>query len=108
MNPAVQNLANALIPEEYRKAKFYSVMMFYQNGDLGIPSDVADPNEWNNTRCVDTEDGQLALDVYANTCCPASQLIEAQSREELEAKKKQMIENFKNKEWLETVLYPCL
>ena len=108
MNENVQNLANALIPEEYKAAKFFSVMMFYQNGELGIPADVADPNEWNNTRCVDTEDGQLALNVYANTPCPASQLIEAQSREELEAKKEEMRKNFKNKKWLEEVLYPCL
>lgn len=108
MNENVQNLANAVIPEEYKAAKFFSVMMFYRNGELGIPREVADPNEWNNTRCVDTEDGQLALNVYANTPCPASQLIEAQSREELEAKKKQMIDNFKNKEWLDKNLYPYL
>lgn len=108
MNPSVQNLANALIPDEYKAAKFFSVMMFYRNGELGIPEEVADPNEWNNTRNVDTEDGQLALDVYANTRCSASQLIEAQSREELEAKKKEMIENFKNKEWLDKNLYPYL
>lgn len=104
----VQNLANALIPEEYKAAKFFSVMMFYQNWELGIPEGDADPNEWNNTRCVDTDNGQLALDVYANTPCPASQLIEAQSLEELEEKKNQMIENFRSEKWLKKNLYPYL
>lgn len=108
MNENVQNLANALIPEEYKSHKFYCVMMFYQNGDLGIPSDVADPNEWTNTRNATFTDSQAALDCYANTSCPASQLIEADTEEELKSKQKEMAKNFQDREWLEEHLYPYL
>lgn len=108
MNENVQNLANALIPEEYKEHKFYCVMMFYRNGELGIPADVADPNQWTNTRNVTFQDHQVALDCYANTPCPASQLIEADTLEELKKKQKEMVKNFQNPKWLEEVLYPCL
>jgi len=108
MNENVKNLANALIPEKYRAHRFYCVMMFYRNGDLGIPSEVADPNEWINTRNATFTDSQAALNCYANTPCPASQLIEADSKEELKAKQAEMVKNFQNKEWLEKNLYPYL
>lgn len=49
---------------------------------------------------IRTTDAAYALGLYSETPCPASQLIEADSREELEAKIEEMKENFKNEEWV--------
>lgn len=57
---------------------------------------------------VRTTDSLVALSLYSETRCPASQLVEANSEEELEAKIEEMKQNFKNNDWLETNLYPCL
>lgn len=104
----VQAIADAIVPESYKKAKYFAVMMFWQNRDRGIPEEVADPNDWENTATINFENAQAALECYANTPCPASQLIEANSWKELEEKKTQMVANFKNKEWLNKNLYPYL
>ena len=107
-NEKVQALADAIVPDNYKKAKCFAVMMFWQNRDRGIPEEVADPNGWENTATVNFENAHAALECYTNTPCPASQLIEANSWKELEEKKAQMIANFKNKEWLNKNLYPYL
>lgn len=57
---------------------------------------------------VRTTDSLVALSLYSETRCPASQLVEANSEEELEAKIEEMKQNFKNNDWLEANLYPCL
>lgn len=57
---------------------------------------------------VRTTDSFVALSLYSETRCPASQLVEANSKEELEAKIEEMKQNFKNNDWLEANLYPCL
>ena len=108
MNENVQNLANALIPEEYKSHKFYCVMMFFEGRDLGIPADSTDYFSWINTRNVVFTDHQSALDFYANIPCPASQLIEADTEEELKSKQQEMAKNFQDQEWLEKNLYPYL
>lgn len=107
-NAKVQAVADAIVPDSYKKAKCFAVMLFWQNRDRGIPEEVADPNEWMNTVTLNFEDSQAALEYYANTPCPASQLIEANSWKELEEKKAQMEANFKDKEWLNKNLYPYL
>lgn len=87
-------------------AKVYAVMMFHTALELELPD--AKPGQWINTNTVYCgEDGARALYIYANTPCPASQLIYANSEEELAYKHAEMIENFQNQEWLETNLYPC-
>lgn len=60
------------------------------------------------TNTIITENHLSALNTYANTRCPASVLLEAKSRKELDNKMLQTINNYKNKEWLETNLYPLL
>ena len=40
--------------------------------------------------------------------CPASQLFEADSKEEIEKKIKEFNENFENEEWLEENIYPYI
>ena len=49
---------------------------------------------------VRTTDSLVALSLYSETPCPASQLIEADSEIELEAKIEEMKQNFKNPEWV--------
>jgi hypothetical protein len=49
---------------------------------------------------VRTTDALLALTLYSETPCPASQLIAAIDKEELEAKIQVMIQNFKNPKWV--------
>lgn len=86
--------------------RVYAVMLFDTEMNLGMPG--AKPNTWINYHNRYFTNGQQALDYYANTPCPASQLIDGESTEELENKMDEMIDNFNNKAWLETELYPCL
>lgn len=55
-----------------------------------------------------TNNFHIALTFYAETPCPASQLIEAYDEKELERKIKQMIKNFKNKEWIKKYIEPYI
>ena len=55
----VQAIADAIVPESYKKAKYFAVMMFWQNRDRGIPEEVADPNDWENTVTVNFENGGI-------------------------------------------------
>lgn len=47
-----------------------------------------------------TTDYNLAMNLYAETPCPASQLVEANSWEELDNKIEEMKKNFNNPEWV--------
>ena len=87
-------------------SRIYAVMLFDTELNLGIP--FARPNTWENYSNAYFTDGFTALEYYSNTPCPASQLIDANSPEELEEKMNQMINQFKDTKWLETELYPCL
>lgn len=49
---------------------------------------------------VRTTDVLLAFTLYSETPCPASQLITADSEEELNTKIEEMKQNFKNPEWI--------
>ena len=88
------------------KKKIYSVMLFDTEMNLGVPG--AKPNAWVNYHNRYFNNGAEALEYYANTPCPASQLIDAESRKELEEKMDEMIQNFENEQWLQTQLYPTL
>ena len=84
----------------------YAVMFFYHWSEImdKKPKD----DEFILTNTIITENHTTALDTYANTCCPASVLLEAETRKELDDKIVQTTKNYKNKEWLETNLYPVL
>lgn len=51
-----------------------------------------------------TQNKMEALEVYANTRCPASQLISAESDEELVNKIDQIKDNFNNPEWVKELM----
>ena len=84
--------------------KYHAVMLFYTEGDI-IGS--GDFNKWINTRNVYFTDGVAALNYYANTPCPASQLVTGESIEELLQEMNQMIKNYQDEEFLKK-LYETL
>lgn len=49
-----------------------------------------------------------AVNAYANTICPASQLIEAVDNADFENKVNELKQNFLNEKWLEENIYPYL
>lgn len=76
--------------------KYYAFMPFWHWSE--ISDERPETGDYILGNVIKTTDATQALCLYANTRCPASQLIEAESEEELELKIKEMKENFKNKE----------
>lgn len=101
MTEEVNQVAKAIIPESFKDNKFFALMLFYRGYEIGLPNG----NAWVNTHNTIFEDPTAALNAYANTPCPASQLIEANTKEELKQKMKQMLLNYKDEKWLEENLY---
>ena len=84
-------------------------MLFETKQNLHIAdANASDANDYVNYFNKDTTSGVEALNYYANTPCPASQLIDAESPEQLQELKIQVINNFNNKQWLESNLHPYL
>ncbi len=79
--------------------KYYCVMLFVEESD--ITCNPQDNGKWINTRNVYFHNGGMALDYYANTPCPASQLIDAETLPELIQARNQMLLNFKDKKFLD-------
>ena len=74
-------------------------MLFVEESD--ITRNPQDNGKWINTRNVYFHNGGMALDYYANTHCPASQLIDAETLPELIQARNQMLNNFKDKKFLD-------
>lgn len=90
--------------------KIYGVYLAYSAREV-YPSDVASemeeyPSKIARIRKFNNPTNQL--ECYANTICPASQLIEADSEKEFNEKVEQMKKNFSNREWLEKNIYPYI
>ena len=79
--------------------KFFCVMLFYEESD--ITCNPQDDGKWINTKNVYFHNGTLALDYYANTPCPASQLIDGETLEQLVEERNKMLLNFKDEKFLE-------
>lgn len=94
------------LKENTPKEKVHSLMLFDTERNLGISKD---PTKWVHMKTLKFGNrGDLALYSYANIPNPASQLIDALSEEELEEKELQMIENFKDQNWLNENIYPYI
>ena len=93
-------------------SKFYCVYMAYAKYEVmdssveGYDKLPTYPRNCARVRIYDNPGAQF--DAYANTPCPASQLFEADSKEEIEKKTKEFNENFENKEWLKEHIYPYI
>ena len=87
------------------KRKYWSLMLFETDVRLGISNK---PNKWVNVKNMFFDNGIDALNTYANTPCPASQLVDSTTLEGLEAEMNQMVANYGDEKWLEENLYPYL
>jgi len=83
--------------DQYKGKKVYVVMLFENEYHLGISDN---SNKWINTFNRYFTDGGKALEYYANTPCPASQIIDADNIKELLVEMQKMINNFNNQDFL--------
>lgn len=94
------DMFNLITEKDYPVSrKYYCVMLFVEESD--ITRNPKDNGKWINTRNVYFHNGGMALDYYANTHCPASQLIDAETLPELIQARNQMLLNFKDKKFLD-------
>lgn len=93
------------ITDPNHKGKYYALMLFETELERGRSTN---PNKWINTGNVIYTNGAQALNAYASTPCPASQLIDGQSPEELAENIIQMNINYQSEQWLNENLYPYL
>ena len=100
----MNELAQAIIPQEIKEHKFHMVMLFFPAQEIGFHL----TDTWINTRNIRFDNATDALNYYANTQCPASQYISAPTEEALEQERIQMIRNYRNEDWLKENLYPYL
>lgn len=91
--------------EENKEHKLWALMLFNTELELGIS---ACPNKWVNTKNIFFNKGIDALDAYSNIPNPASQLIDATSKEKLIKEMEKMLVNFSDEKWLQETLYPSL
>ena len=85
--------------------KRFALMLFETELNLGISNQ---PNKWVNFANRFYSKGIDALEAYANTPNPASQLVDGETPEELEQAILEMAEHYKDEKWLEENLYPYL
>lgn len=85
--------------------KHYAFMPFYHWSEI---MDEKQDDEFVLGNVIITTDPTAALTLYAETPCPASQLIEADNLDTLHSKINQMVQNFKDESWLEKYIYPCI
>lgn len=78
--------------------KHYAFMPFWYWSE--ISDERPEEGDYILGNIVRTTDSLTALTLYSEIPCPTSQLIEANSKEELEAKIEEMKQNFKNPEWV--------
>ena len=78
--------------------KYYAFMPFWHWSE--VIDERPEDSDYVLGNIVRTTNSLVALNLYSETPCPASQLIEANSAKELEAKIKEMKQNFKNPEWV--------
>lgn len=83
----------------------YALMLFETEFKLGVSGN---PNKWVNTANYYFDNGTDALNAYANTPCPASQLVEGKDPYELKCRMGQMLLNYQDEDWLNENLYPFL
>ena len=91
--------------DENHNGKHFLLMLFKTEIDLGISNN---PNRWECIRTRYFTNGMLALEAYANTPNPASQLIDAKTKEGLKLSALETIQDMKDEKWLNENLYPYL
>lgn len=83
--------------EDGNKKRIYSVMEFKTEFEVGLSSK---PYEWVNSYSFITLDGAEALHKYIFNTNPMTEIIDAESFEELNEKMINMTNNYKNKNYI--------
>lgn len=96
---------HAAFKDAQPRRKYWALMLFNTEVELGISNT---PNKWVNTGNAFFTNGTAALNAYANTPNPASQLIDGETPEELANNMEEMLAHFSDEKWLEEELYPYL
>ena len=92
--------------------KVFGIYFAYHKSEV-LPDDICnDPNTPNyppSIACIRKYPSYSdTLNAYANTMCPASQIIEAINDADFERKVNELKQNFLNEEWLEKNIYPYI
>lgn len=100
-----QQVEQGFAKDNHTHKKYWALMLFNTELELGVSNK---PNKWVNTKNMFFNKGIDALEAYSNIPNPASQLIDATSKEELVKNMEEMLQHFNDNKWLEENLYPCL
>lgn len=90
---------------EHVNKHYHSVMLFESEMVLGISEH---DDRYMLIREIDVDDGMTALNLYANIPNPASQLISAESAEELKQLKDKRILEMQDPIWVNENILQCL
>ena len=86
--------------------RLYSVMLFDTKNQLKIKSkNEEDLNTSVNYLNKEFTNGKKALTYYMHSSCPYAQLINTNNADKLISLKIQMVNNFKDKNWLKNLKY---
>ena len=91
-----------------KKKKIYAVYFAYSKYEV-LPEEEYDNNPMypaGIARVLRYKTAGEQLHAYANTCCAASQMFEADSEEEYLEKVQEFKEHFSDEEWLKTNIDP--
>ena len=100
----VLNIILSQVMSATNNQKYYAFMPFFHWREImdekPEPDNVKVFGDYVLASVCKTTDYKFAMDLYAETPCPASQLVEADSWEELDEKIEEMKKNFSNPEWV--------
>ena len=100
----VLNLILSQVMAATNRQKYYAFMLFFHWREImdekPTPDNTKVFGEYVLANICKTTDYNLAMNLYAETPCPASQLVEANSWEELDEKIEEMKNNFKDPKWV--------
>lgn len=95
--------------ENKEKTKIYGVYFAYNQMEVIGEYDNSKPYYSRElARVCIYKDKFSQVEAYANTMCPASQLVEADSQEEFDKKIEELKNNFENEDWVKENIEPYL
>ena len=100
----VLNIILSQVMSATNKQKYYAFMPFFHWREImdekPEPDGIKVFGDYVLANICKTTDYNLAMNLYAETPCPASQLVEADSWKELDEKIEEVKKNFNNPEWV--------